>query len=139
MSNHWPSSPEEIRKAREEWEAFSEDQRKELRVEMRKVEKKKFTLAKVSTAAKRKPSRRQIHYTAKEWQPIRKQVFDRDGKICHICGGPATHIDHLLPKSKYPELALNLDNLKPACRNCNFEKLATVKEEYLILFNKKFR
>lgn len=136
MSKHWPSSTEEIRKARVEWEALSEDRRKELRAESRKEKPIKTYYVKKPKAAK-KPKRE--YYTAKEWATTRTVVFARDGRICHMCGNVATHIDHLLPKSKYPELALNLDNLKPACKDCNFTKLDIVKEEYLKIFNKEFR
>ena len=136
MSNHWPSSQEEIRKAREEWEALSETQRKELRAATYKEKPiNKYYVKK--TKKPKKPKR--VYYTTEEWADTRKKIFDRDGKICHMCGGPATHIDHLLPKSKYPELALNLDNLKPACKDCNFTKLDIVREEYLKIFNKEFR
>ena len=136
MSSHWPSSAKEIRKAQEEWNALSEERRKELRAE---TYKEKPRNPKLVVTKPKKKSNRKVYYSAKEWQSARKQVFDRDGHSCYVCGNLATHIDHLLPKSKYPELALNLDNLKPICYDCNFEKLDIVKEEFLEIFSIEFR
>jgi len=54
------------------------------------------------------------------------QAFIRDGGCCVYCGtklwdvfGVASCGDHLLPKSVYPDLAENVDNLVPACADCN--------------------
>lgn len=41
------------------------------------------------------------------------------GNICDPASREHSHVDHLKPRSKYPELALNLDNLGPACSHCN--------------------
>ena len=53
----------------------------------------------------------------------------RDGGCCVYCGkevlkefGLAFCGDHLLPKSLYPDLAQNVDNLVPACAECNLIK-----------------
>jgi 5-methylcytosine-specific restriction endonuclease McrA len=57
------------------------------------------------------------------------QAFIRDGGCCVYCGnellnefGVASCGDHLLPKSLYPDLAENVDNLVPACAECNHIK-----------------
>lgn len=71
----------------------------------------------------------------------KKNVFDKTGfissmdlKVCPYCGAVSViptqksgkantkinpHIEHYLPKSAYPFLALNFHNLFPACPNCN--------------------
>ena len=43
--------------------------------------------------------------------------------ICPICGVRTVRtLDHYLPKSKYPTLAVTPLNLIPCCRDCNFDK-----------------
>lgn len=50
-------------------------------------------------------------------------------RICPICGvGIVTTLDHYLPKSKFPTLALTPNNLIPACRDCNMEKGADIQK-----------
>jgi 5-methylcytosine-specific restriction endonuclease McrA len=36
--------------------------------------------------------------------------------------GIVIHIDHILPRSKYPELSLVFDNLQVLCESCNLGK-----------------
>ena len=88
-----------------------------------------------------KPKRKKktVYYSNKEWAAARKHVFARDGYHCYVCNATATQIDHLLPKSKYPELALNLENLKPICWNCNKSKQTKVDETFLKKFNMPLR
>jgi 5-methylcytosine-specific restriction endonuclease McrA len=51
------------------------------------------------------------------WRRTRERVFARYGRVCHVCGAPATEIDHLI------SLAAGggdlLANLRPACARCN--------------------
>jgi hypothetical protein len=63
-----------------------------------------------------------FYYTKEEWAVARDAVFLRDGRICYRCQCEATQVDHVLPKSKYPHLALDLANLKPICWPCNGKK-----------------
>lgn len=43
---------------------------------------------------------------------------------CPYCGfGHATTLDHYLPKSLYPEVAVHPSNLVPSCKDCNTGKL----------------
>lgn len=66
-------------------------------------------------------------YTTPEWQAIRRAVIRRDGRVCRGC---ARHIsltrdltvDHIRPRSKFPELALDQENLQVLCRKCNSAK-----------------
>ena len=44
-------------------------------------------------------------------------------KRCPLCGvGTVAHLDHHLPKSRYPDLAIHPANLVPACHFCNDTK-----------------
>ena len=49
-----------------------------------------------------------------------------DHGICPFCDhGQVSTLDHILPKTAFPELAVTPDNLVGACKDCNTEKLAT--------------
>lgn len=50
----------------------------------------------------------------------RKGVFARDGGRCAYCSGPATSIDHVVPRSRGG--AHIWDNVVAACRRCNHIK-----------------
>lgn len=39
-----------------------------------------------------------------------KSIKKRCNNLCQICGSPADHSHHIIPKSKYPQLSLNLNN-----------------------------
>jgi hypothetical protein len=48
---------------------------------------------------------------------------------CPLCGHrQVMTLDHYLPKSTFPALAVNPVNLVPACRDCNSAKLASTSE-----------
>ena len=66
-------------------------------------------------------------YSSPEWNLIRKQVIKAKGRVCSECGNPIANsydvtVDHIRPRSKYPELALDKDNLRVLCRSCNSSK-----------------
>lgn len=65
------------------------------------------------------------HHT-KKWSKLRKKVLAFYGKRCMKCGytGPKSkiHIDHIKPKSKYPELEFDFNNLQVLCEPCNMGK-----------------
>ena len=104
MSKHWPSSQEEIR-------------------DFILREKEKERVARELPVIKpRKRKHKKVYYTKEEWEEAREAVFLRDGRICYRCQCEATQVDHVLPKSKYPHLALDLTNLKPICWPCNRKK-----------------
>lgn len=48
-------------------------------------------------------------------------------QICPMCGCRVTHtLDHILPKTIYPEYAVNPSNLVPCCRDCNSDKNTSI-------------
>ena len=72
-------------------------------------------------------------YSSPEWKEIRKQVIKAQGRICRICNKHTLFdfdltVDHIKPRSKYPDLALEITNLQVACRGCNSSK--GNKEDY---------
>jgi hypothetical protein len=48
------------------------------------------------------------------------------------CGAKdgAPHIDHIKPRSKYPELELDEDNLQVLCKDCNYGKGAEFEDDF---------
>ena len=64
-------------------------------------------------------------YVSKEWLAIRKLALERDHHECVWCkeaGGLTTHhleVDHIKELQFYPELALDLDNLRTLCHDCH--------------------
>lgn len=59
-------------------------------------------------------------------RPIYNELISLpDFGICPLCSHGMVHtLDHYLPKSKFPGLAVTPNNLVPACRDCNTGKLA---------------
>lgn len=66
-------------------------------------------------------------YSSPEWNLLRDQVIHEEGHLCSECGeliqykGDIT-VDHIRPRSKYPDLALERQNLRVLCRSCNSRK-----------------
>lgn len=71
-------------------------------------------------------SRRPDFYTTQEWRELRYQALKKYGAKCQCCGRKPPqvilHVDHINPKSGYPELCLTLDNLQILCEDCNLGK-----------------
>lgn len=66
-------------------------------------------------------------YSSREWLQLRYQVLKFHGACCQACGksrvdGAVIHVDHIKPRSKFPELALSLSNLQVLCGECNLGK-----------------
>ncbi|QBF82578.1 HNH endonuclease [Shewanella maritima] len=66
-------------------------------------------------------------YQTRAWLQLREQAFVKYGNRCACCGaspstGAIMHVDHIKPRSKYPELALELSNLQILCEQCNLGK-----------------
>ena len=59
-------------------------------------------------------------YNSEEWKALRQEAFREYGSQCLRCGNKNNlDVDHVKPRSKYPELELDLNNLQILCRECN--------------------
>lgn len=71
-------------------------------------------------------------YKTNEWKDLRKRAFRRYGHRCMCCGFEAKsmHVDHIKPRSKYPELELVFNNLQILCKPCNMAKSNLNENDY---------
>lgn len=70
-----------------------------------------------------KPAAGPTFYESKEWRVLRYKALALHGRKCQLCGADERlHVDHIKPRSKYPELELRLDNLQVLCEDCNIGK-----------------
>ena len=66
-------------------------------------------------------------YNSREWKSLRYKVLVAARGKCECCGsssknGIVLHVDHIKPRSKYPELALEFSNMQVLCEMCNIGK-----------------
>jgi hypothetical protein len=66
-------------------------------------------------------------YSSPEWTVIRRQVIEEEGRVCAECRKRIKNdidltVDHKRPRSKYPDLSLDRENLRILCRSCNSKK-----------------
>ena len=70
-----------------------------------------------------------------EWFKFRYRIIELHGNKCQCCGAtPATgaiiQVDHIKPRSIYPELALVESNAQILCRVCNLGKSNLYKTDW---------
>jgi 5-methylcytosine-specific restriction endonuclease McrA len=87
-------------------------------------EKKKQVVE--SIPAKKPPAQpvEEDFYTSWEWTTLRYKVLLKYGPKCMCCGasradGAVIHVDHIKPRKKYPDLALDFNNMQVLCAACN--------------------
>jgi 5-methylcytosine-specific restriction endonuclease McrA len=80
--------------------------------------------------AKEEEARR--FYSSPEWGALRIRVLAKYGRVCAACGRTdgRMHIDHIYPRSKYPHLALDFNNLQVLCEECNIGKSNTLIHDF---------
>jgi|LakMenE18May11ns_1017448.scaffolds.fasta_scaffold9737470_3 5-methylcytosine-specific restriction endonuclease McrA len=94
----------------------------------------KIKLSKKNKQIKPKPDKQsalsttnKTFYDTREWKELRYQALKIYGPRCQCCGaspadGIVIHVDHIKPRSKYPELELDIKNLQILCEPCNIGK-----------------
>ena len=66
------------------------------------------------------PLSKKDFYTSWEWAKLRYEVLKRYGAVCMCCRSTENIVvDHIKPRSKYPELELSFDNMQVLCSLCN--------------------
>lgn len=95
----------------------------------------KLTYSRKAKKKQRKQNRKNLNrsqstdfYVSKEWRKVRYRVIQKHGGSCMACGrskkvhGIVIHVDHIKPRSIYPDLALSFNNLQLLCEDCNLGK-----------------
>ena len=72
-------------------------------------------------------------YNSPEWKTLRSEVIEDCSYRCASCGRKISDpynltVDHIKPRSKFPDLALDKSNLQILCRSCNSSKGANYNE-----------
>lgn len=64
-------------------------------------------------------------FQRQDWRILRYQALKVYGRKCALCKQTEgrMHVDHIKPRSLYPQLALIFDNLQILCEDCNLGKL----------------
>lgn len=66
-------------------------------------------------------------YKSREWRELRFDALAKYGHKCVSCGaspstGAILHVDHIKPRSRFPDLQLDINNLQILCDDCNIGK-----------------
>lgn len=90
-------------------------------------------LEELARARKKQIDETNAFYSSSEWRLVREQVIQEQGRVCQECRRRITEdsdvtVDHIKPRSKFPQLALEKSNLQVSCRRCNSAKGATYNE-----------
>lgn len=88
---------------------------------------------------KRIPSKKpaDAFYASWEWKKVRYEALIMHGRQCMVCGftpypGCKEHlvVDHIKPRSRFPELELSLSNLQVVCNSCNMGKSNVYQHDF---------
>ncbi|MFC5353567.1 HNH endonuclease [Azospirillum himalayense] len=66
-------------------------------------------------------------YNSREWKELRYKALQKHGARCMCCGatpqdGAVMHVDHIKPRSRFPDLELEFTNCQILCAACNLGK-----------------
>ena len=102
---------------------YQDQIKREMRAEAKRQAPAKKKKAK-RLKKRRKPSDR--FYLSKAWRSLRYEALQAFGRQCLCCGRTpptvALHVDHILPRSEFPELELDINNIQVLCEDCNLGK-----------------
>ena len=84
----------------------------------------------VATAKPDKPRKVRVKtsfYESREWREVRYKALVKNNGKCECCGsgkhnGKILHVDHILPRSLFPDRELDVTNLQVLCEDCNLGK-----------------
>ena len=87
-------------------------------------ERIKSGIQELAEERKKRIEEEQLFYSSPEWAKLRDIVINEEGRVCaqchrHIKNDSDVTVDHIRPRSKYPDLALKRENLRVLCRRCN--------------------
>jgi len=106
-----------------------------------KKSKKPFSKKKKKVKKRVKTNPNKCFYKSREWLELRYRVLRIYQAKCMCCGrtphehGIVVNVDHIKPRSKYPELELDFDNMQILCRACNCGKSNIDNTNWKLLTN----
>ena len=117
--------------AREPWDwhdyVVSELKRGIQRVKVEEAEKREaYIVRQAQLAAQQIPGTE--FYQSLAWRELRYKVLKKASGACEACRRTThqhsivLHVDHILPRSQFPALALEETNLQVLCEDCNIGK-----------------
>lgn len=72
---------------------------------------------------KRKQSPSKAFVASDAWKEVRAKAIALYGAVCMKCGSQdKIQVDHVKPKSRFPDLSLDISNLQILCWGCNKDK-----------------
>jgi len=81
-------------------------------------------------------AKKDYFYESSTWARLRYMAMKRDGFKCLACArdGKSTvlHVDHIKPRSKFPHLELDLNNLQTLCERCNIGKSNEYEDDHTV-------
>lgn len=68
--------------------------------------------------------REKCFYDSNQWRRLRYKVLTFYGRKCMCCGAMEgqMHVDHIKPRSRFPHLQYDFENLQILCADCNLGK-----------------
>lgn len=105
-------------------------------------EKQADKILKKQAKKERRKKRKEIRksrggfYMSDEWRKLRYRVIRKYKATCMACGrnykehAVVIHVDHIKPRSKYPKLELDFNNLQVLCECCNLGKSNTDETDW---------
>lgn len=96
-------------------------------VEAKALQAKVVASKKTRVESKKNWAAYKSFYETDEWRRVRYEALRRHGGKCCLCGvtahqGAVLHVDHIKPRSLFPELELDVNNLQVLCADCNLGK-----------------
>lgn len=89
----------------------------------------KVYMGKVKVRHDSAPNAGRDFYASGAWARVRYEALRRSSGKCELCGAKpddansvTLHVDHIKPRSKFPDLALELSNTQCLCSTCNVGK-----------------
>jgi len=85
--------------------------------------------------SKKVKSEAQRFYSSNAWRRLKAEVFRKYEATCMCCGasresGEQIQVDHILPRSLHPNLALDISNCQLLCGPCNRLKSNTDTKDW---------
>lgn len=81
--------------------------------------------------------RKDTFYSSWDWKRIRYEAIRLHGQRCQCCGwqpGDTDYghlvVDHIKPRSRFPNLALEVGNLQVLCNDCNMGKSNVYADDF---------